>query len=377
MLESVRDKWSMPPVVAREVKEVPAEAISPPERVTPLNLPPGFTPHAGRRSVQLPIGEPGLHIAMFGAQASEQKELADHPMHEWAKAHLLNHPNGPSCVQHGRSHQIFGSHTHAICAYWVSKEKFDAWFADPAVHAWWESSERLSGRYGAWREILNVPRNRQESFYHPGFPIGLSRSPEVTLYPTPYNGYYGSMRDRMPIAATDLLEPEEGRGELAVQPGRRGFGEHWRVQVPQNLAVIRGGSCWGLMDGEQLENYEVNLRADVTRGMYYLMVNPIESGCASILWERWLDADGNEMPAEHAHGYFVTYKHLEKWSSGHATHASIFRSAINTYTKFGSNQQYRGWHESYVLAKEGHLFEYLNCHPQTGLLPWFDATRIG
>jgi len=29
-----------------------------------------------------------------------------------------------------------------------------------------------------------------------------------------------------------------------------------------------------------------------------------------------------------------------------------------------------------VLPEGGHKFEYLNCHPETGLLSWFDAERL-
>ncbi|GAB7535649.1 phenylacetaldoxime dehydratase family protein [Burkholderia sp. 3C] len=376
MLRSTRNSWNPGEAVANVLEETPAEAIGPEERITPLRKPAGFTPPVKRYSIQVPVDEDGFHLAMFGAQASSVHDLNDHALHDWAKAHLYDHPFGPSCVQHGRSHQIFGTHTHAICAYWVSRERFEAWAADPAVEAWWTSPDRLQGKHGTWREIMYVPRDRQESVYWLDYPVSLSASPDVNVYPTPYNSYFGSMRDRIQAAAHDLLEPIPGKEELALQEGRRGFGEHWSVQVPHNLSVIRGGVCWGLMDEEQIENYEVAMRGPVTRGMYYLQGNPLESGCASMLWERMTDADGNELPDEHAHGYFISLKHLEAWSEGHVTHAAIFRGAVATYKKYGTNQQYRSWHESYVLPEGGHRFEYFNCHPDTGLLSWCDATRI-
>jgi hypothetical protein len=42
-----------------------------------------------------------------------------------------------------------------------------------------------------------VPVERQETLYWKDYPAALSRSPEVAVYPTPYCGYYGAMRDRI------------------------------------------------------------------------------------------------------------------------------------------------------------------------------------
>jgi aliphatic aldoxime dehydratase len=46
------------------------------------------------------------------------------------------------------------------------------------------------------------------------------------------------------------------------------------------------------------------------------------------------------------------------------------------YRKYGSLNQLRTWHEVFVLPAEGQHFEYLNCAPRTGLLPYFDGERL-
>jgi aldoxime dehydratase len=268
-----------------------------------------------------------------------------------------------------------GAQTHVVCAYWVSEARFAAWAADAGAEAWWQAPERLQGELGCWREILRVPRDRQESLYWLDYPVGLSASPDVALYPTPYCGYYGAMRDRLGAAATDRLDAAPGT-VLAAQTNRVGLGQHWSVRTPHNLAVIRGGSCWGFMDSEQHEDYEAQLRVPVTNGMGYLEHNPLPSGCASMRWQRMTDAEGRVAPDEHAHAYFLSLGHLEDWSENHASHAAIFAAAIRRYKIYGATNQLRTWHEVYILPEGDQRFEYLNCHPDTGLLSWFDAEPL-
>jgi hypothetical protein len=181
------------------------------------------------------------------------------------------------------------------------------------------------------------------------------------------------MRDRLPAAVADLLEAAPA---LPAKAQRTGFGEHWSVRTPHNLAVIRGGSSWGFMDAEQHADYDAQLRVPVTNGMDYLAHNPLPSGCASMLWQRSCDSDGSAAPDEHAHAYFVSLKHLENWSENHGSHAAIFSAAIRRYKHYGAANQLRTWHEMYVLPEGDQRFEYLNCHPNTGLLSWFEAERL-
>jgi aldoxime dehydratase len=367
--------WAPRKPVARVLDSAPVEAVSPAERVTPLRKLPGFKPAVQRWSFQLPGGEKQFHLAVFGAEAPSKAALDAHPLHRWISQHLLAHPAGPTCLQHARARSGTGSLTHLVSAYWVSETRFAAWEADSVPEAWWQAAERLEGDLGCWREFLRIPRNRQESLYWLDFPIGLSASPEIALYPTPYCGYYGAMRDRLQAAATDRLEAAPGAA-LQRRSGRAGFGQHWSVHPPHNLAVIRGGSSWGFMDTEQHADYDAQLRVPVTNGMDYLDQNPLPSGCASMRWQRSSDAGGHEEPDEYAHAYFLSLDHLENWSENHATHAAIFAAAIRRYKHYGAANQLRTWHEVFVLPEDGQRFEYFNCHPDTGLLPWFEAEQL-
>ena len=47
--------------------------------------------------------------------------------------------------------------------------------------------------------------------------------------------------------------------------------------------------------------------------------------------------------------------------------------------RYGSALRLRLWHEITVLPADGQTFKYLNCHSETGLLPYFasqDLSRV-
>lgn len=375
MTMKMRECWKPRVPVARVLKEAPAEAFSPTERVTPLRKQPDFVPAVQRWSFQLPAGQNQFRMALFGAEAQDDDVLRRHPLHTWVASALANHADGPTFYQRARSNTLHGHRTQIVSAYWVDEDKFARWAADSEVEAWWQDPQRLEGPFSTWREILRIPRDRQESLFWLDFPIGVSASREVTLYPTPYCGYYGAMRDRIQVTAVDKLESPYG-DKMPEHRHRKGYGEHWVVYPPNNLAVIRGGSSWGFMDEEQHANYEEQLREPVSAGMAYLEHNPLPSGCVSMRWQRSCDASGELEPDEYAHAYFLSLGHLENWSENHASHAAIFAAAISRYRRYGAANQLRTWHEVYVLPEGGQCFEYLNCHSDTGLLPWFDAKRL-
>ena len=360
---------------ARLLESAPAEAFGLPDRIVPLRKPAGFVPQVQRWSFQLPDDEPGLHVAFFGAQADTEVELAIHAIMDWVRGHLVAHADGPTCLDHARTRLESGRVEHVVCAYWVSMARFEAWKGDTRTESWWKAPERLIGSHGAWREILWVPRDRQESIYWKDYPAGLMASPDVAVFPTPYCGYYGAMRDRLPAAASDALDAPEGAG-LVPHTDRIGYGEHWSVRPPRNLALIRSANTWGRMDEEQRTDYEAKLRGPLIAGMDYLAQNQLPSGCATMRWLGTTDAGGSPAPEEHALAYFLSLRHMERWAEDHATHAAIFKAAIQRYRHFGPRNQLRTWHEVYVLPQGGQCFEYLNCDPRTGLLPWFEAERI-
>ncbi len=356
----------------RFLDHAPPEAVGPAERLAPIRRPEGFTPAVQRWSFLLPPGCAQFRLAFLAVQAADEAALAASDFLAWAGP-ALSGTHAPSTLDHARYHEPDGRLTHVIAAYWLDEVAYQAWRA--ATDPWWEDSARLAGPTGVWREILRIPRERQESIFWRDYPAAMMTAPEVEIFPTPYCGYYGAMRDRIPAAAVDPLDAPEGAA--LERHEREGRGARWRITAPHNLAVIRSANSWGAMDAEQHADYLAKLRGPLERGMDFLRDQPLPSGCASLRMQRKTDLVGHQSPEDHALGHFLSLRHMERWAEGHSTHAAIFGAAIARYKRYGAQNQLRTWHEVYVLPEGDQLFEYVNCAPGTGLLPWFEGERLG
>ncbi|TCT05521.1 phenylacetaldoxime dehydratase family protein [Aquabacter spiritensis] len=341
------------------------------DRVHPLRKPKGFEPVVQRWSTAFPNRCRVLCVAFHGIQGASADEVYASPFFSWLAAAFAA-PDGPTVRDDAAFVDRTGLYTHIVAAYWVDEERRDRFFADPAVTEWWEDRARLAEPTGYFRESLTVPVERQESIYWLDYPGGLSASADVALYPTPWCGYYGAMRDRIPLAAVDTLDsPMTG----LVPIPRETRGARWQLTAPHNLAVIRSAASWGRCDPEQAENYMRELRAPLMRGMDFLKENSQATGCASLRFQQTCGAAGAPVLETHALGYFLSLGHLEAWAEHHPTHDAIFTAAIARYRKYGKANQLRTWHEVFILPDtEKQVFDYLNCAPGTGLLDFLPGT---
>ncbi|MFG1399889.1 phenylacetaldoxime dehydratase family protein [Roseixanthobacter pseudopolyaromaticivorans] len=337
------------------------------DRIHPLRRPKGFEPVVQRWSTAFLNSCPAIAVAFHGIQGESPEEVYASSFFPWI-ADALALPDGPTVSDHAWFIDAAGLYTHIVAAYWVDVERRERFLADPAVRGWWEDEARLVERTGYFRESLTVPVERQESIYWQDYAGGLSASQDVALYPTPWCGYYGAMRDRIPLAAVDPLEsPIAHTGLPAITRETRGA--RWRLKAPHNLAVIRSAAFWGRCDADQVDDYMRDLRAPLLRGMDFLKENGETTGCASLRFQQTCDAHGTPMLETHALGYFLSLGHLERWAETHPTHEAIFKAAIARYRKYGKANQLRTWHEVFVLPESNaQLFEYINCAPGTGLL---------
>lgn len=343
------------------------------ERVHPLRRPKGFEPVVQRWSAGLVNSCEAICVAFHGIQGKDAKTVYASSFFPWINA-ALKLPNGPTVYDHAWFIDQNGLYTHIVAAYWVDCARRDEWLANRQVAQWWNDRARLAEPTGYFRESLTVPVERQETLYWKDYPAGLSRSADVAVYPTPYCGYYGAMRDRIPLAAIDSLASQIAA--LPVSTERRTAHARWRVRTPSNLSVIRSGAFWGRCDAEQTGDYMRLLRAPLDRGMAYLKENPLSAGCCSLRFQQTCNAEGAPVLETHALGYFLSLKHMEDWAEHHASHEAIFAAAMQYYRKFGKANQLRTWHEVFVLPATEQIFEYVNCASGTGLSGFFDAELL-
>ncbi|MCX4197479.1 A/G-specific adenine glycosylase, partial [Methylobacterium organophilum] len=60
-------------------------------------------------------------------------------------------------------------------------------------------------------------------------------------------GYFDRFMDALPTVEALAAAEETG---LVLSRERVGYGEHWSVRPPHNLALIRSANTWGRMDAE-------------------------------------------------------------------------------------------------------------------------------
>jgi aldoxime dehydratase len=110
--------------------------------------------------------------------------------------------------------------------------------------------------------------------------------------------------------------------------------------------------------------------------MTFLRDHPDETGCCDLRFAEETDRDGATLKKTFGFGYFLTLAHLEKWSSTHPTHLAIFAKFLTMVREQGADLKLKLWHEVSVLPSTDQVFEYVNCHPDTGLLPYFPSVEI-
>ncbi|MFG1361649.1 phenylacetaldoxime dehydratase family protein [Xanthobacter versatilis] len=336
-------------------------------RIVPERRPPGHEPAAPRFSLrwEQPVGL--VVCAYFGLQGQdlawdEQKAFFDRLQTSFGT-------DGPVAHEIMRMHDETGAVNAILVAYWLDATAHARWERNSPFMAWFRDPARLEGTRGVWRETMHVPYDRHETIYStPGYVIGLARTPGATRVPITTNGYFGAMRDRMPVSAIDTLE-----SPLGAMPPRRAPDSHGRrltAAFPLNLISIRSGQYWEGAGNEQTADYIDNLQPKLMRGMAHLSSHPEQTGTLTLRIMTNLDAEGRPRAETSVHGYFLSMAHLEEWSRSHETHLDIYRHAIAMNRLYKEKREVFTWHEVFALLPGAHA-EYANCHGGTGLLPYF------
>ena len=310
-----------------------------------------------------------LTIAIYGAQARKEADLEE--FRAWAER--VNLPNGGRGVtERARFVDKAGWLNEVRLSYWRDAHAFSEWQSSEAVCSWWEHQDRLEAPVGVWREIIDVPTERLETILSaPTIRVGSGRVADFVEGPIEEHGYWGSMRDRLPISKSDPLLSAWGE-ELQPRAGDDASGRRIIVDVPGNIALIRSGQDAARCSPEELQEYTRSILPVLKKGMDYLRDHPVETGCCCCRFMNEIEV--NSAPSARSFGFawFLTLDHLERWSKSHPTHLAIY----NVFSKFaahrGSDLGLELWHEVAIVPAERRVFEYVNCHSQTGMLGFFD-----
>lgn len=176
------------------------------------------------------------------------------------------------------------------------------------------------------------------------------------------HGYWGSMRDRLPVSQNDTMEPS---GQLTVVQGHPQAGGRVVISGHQNLTLIRSGEDWSRTEGEERRTWYEDIEPVLNQGMDYLRDDGLEVGCYTNRYCHHIDENGNPQEKGFGVSLWNSLAALEHWGESHATHLQIFVTFMRNVKKFKELTLY---HEVSVFDASNQYFEYINCHPKTGLL---------
>ena len=308
-----------------------------------------------------------LTSAFFGVQGGETPQWQ-----QWvADALLTKRENAPELVEKAFFSDATSTPNHVYLAYWRNGRYPDWWEQDVAA-GWWADEQRVSEAAGYWREVSTVAPDRIETLHSSPNSHGIATLASELEGPVPEHGYAGAARDRIPVSGTDALRGRNTTaGALSAEVADDG--RRVRVAAPENMCIIRSGQDWGHCDAEEREFYLNEVAPSLRAGMDYLRDNAEESRCLSMRLMRRTDESNNEFDETFGLGYGLDIYAFEEWAKSHPTHTRIFGQFLSHAERFGENMQLRLWHEVSVIAAGGTDFEYIGCHPQTGLLPYASA----
>lgn len=181
------------------------------------------------------------------------------------------------------------------------------------------------------------------------------------------HGYWGSMRDRLPITQTEALEPA---GDPFV-PQNSGI---VRVEPHDNLVIIRSGQNWSLCDDTERDSYFSDVEPQLKAGMDFLTAEGASIGCYANRYMTSSDGNGNILEQSFGLSFWHSLEDMERWAESHPTHVAKFMAAMK-FLQANAGARLRLSHEVAVVSRDQQYYEYNNCHATTGMLG--ASSRLG
>ena len=306
-----------------------------------------------------------LVMALLGVQASG--DGADRAACAGLRKIIASLQVNDGPVHHDLTHYVdeYGYVNMIAIAYWADRAGYERWTSQPEIDAWWRAPARLSDGFGWFREIMLPTEDRYESLFSSPDRLeggGVAKghvSSEVVEH-----GYWGAMRERLPLSQTDAMSPS---GELTIAEGKPGPGRVL-VRGHENLAIIRSGQDWTETNGDERRLYCESIEPVLRAGMEFLRDEGVAIGCYANRYMRHVDATGKPVDKTFGLSYWHAIGDLEHWAESHSTHVAIFETFMRVVKELESPPQLRLYHEVAVLASDQQQYEYVNCHAKTGIL---------
>ncbi len=333
-------------------------------------IPAGVPDDYPGRVVGFPDGVSHVVHALYGIQTSNAEAAAAFIT---ALRDLAAQPAGPQHLERGRYRDAAGFDCEILLAYWTDIAAEQRWWTSAAVQSWWRALPLTDIRTGYWREVLKPAKERFQ--YAAGVEDPAGASAILPLVPCKIFGYWGAYRDRLPASHHDLF-----RSPLAQVPSpqiQRTHGRRLTVRVPDNLCFIREGQGWERCETAEKQIWDEQMEPVLDRWVAFLGADPIATGCLSIRDCQEVDVETGRPNARRSQlAFLLSLGHIEQAARTQPTHLAVHGSFIAMYTEPRFTPRMHVWVEVLILKHDELVTEYVNCHPGTGLLPFFEAVEV-
>ena len=134
---------------------------------------------------------------------------------------------------------------------------------------------------------------------------------------------------------------------------------------------------WSACGAEERAIWADKMEGVVDQWIAFLRGNPLQTGCISIRDCREQEVEsGGELEKRSQLGFLLSLGHIEQAARTQPTHLAVRNTLISMYREATFTPQLHLWVEVHILPAGALETEYINCHPQTGLLPYFEVREI-
>ena len=336
-------------------------------RTQPAGMKPGWQPPYPSFVARFEPTVERVVMAYFGVQypsGGQLPSIAATALAELAAAGAG--PDGPRQVDRAEYVDEAGYQTIITIAYWDDADRHKRWSA-PA-RATWLGERHADGGAGFFLETVRPSVTRFETLFSNDRREGIARLAGSLSGEVAEHAYWGGARDRLPLAQTDPLAPGDlppvagGPADVTADHVRRVVGRQ------ENLCLIRSGQDWTDTEGDERRMYLDEVEPVLRAGMDFLRDEGRAIGCYANRYMRVADENGSPVDKSFGMSWWRSLADLDRWAKDHPTHKAIFGQAMKYLSTLGPSARLRLYHEVTVAAADEQDFEYLNCHPDTGML---------
>ena len=325
-----------------------SSVVDPALEPRPRNMPEGHWPDFTTYFLRYEAGMRTVVRVTIGAAGPRASEVIERAIA------LMRGADAPLTFERGRVMVPADPATQVLFAYWDDLEAHGRWARTPGVEGLFAAADDGPPR---WCETALLPLTHTEAhFSQQTRETGLGRVPGTSHAFCPIVGYWGSGRDRIPIAADDPLDPGPVESGAIAEDG-----PVVTMVGPANLCTIRTSQDWQGAPPDHLEWYEKEVEPVLRAGVEHLHANPGDSGCLSVRYIRETDLAGVDLDRTCVLAEFRSLADLERWAQDHPTHHAIFGAAMKMVRRFEEDLGIRLFHEVSVLPAGQFQARYVDC----------------